>query len=74
VPDQRIAALIQAAADRSAEETTQLATMLARGCWPREGDRRDPVASEWLRRWSPAAHHTVAPSCACAAGRCAWCN
>jgi predicted RNA polymerase sigma factor len=74
MPDHRITSLIKSVAERSAEDTAQLAAMLALGCWPRGGDRRDPVASEWLRRWSPAARHTVAPSCACAAGRCAWCN
>lgn len=72
--DRPIIELILAAASRSAQETAALADGLADRAWPRGGDRRDPVAAEWLRRWSPARMPVGAAECACTTGRCGWCN
>ena len=72
--DRRITELIQAAASRSASETAALADGLADGAWPRGGDRRDPVAVEWLRRWAPARMPAAAAEGGCATGRCGWSN
>jgi hypothetical protein len=73
LPD-RIPSLIQSAAGRTPEETAALVQKLAGGCWPRGGDRHDPVAAQWLRRWSPASMGAEAAGCSCAAGRCSICN
>ena len=74
MPDRRINELIQALARRSARDSAALADRLSEHAWPRGGDRRDPVAAEWLRRWTPAGMPPAAADCACATGRCAWCN
>lgn len=38
------------------------------------GDRTEPVAREWVRRWGPSPFATVLSDCSCAVGRCALCN
>jgi hypothetical protein len=38
------------------------------------GDRHEPVAAEWLRRWHPARAAVSVPACRCTAGRCGVCN
>lgn len=65
---------IRAVASRSPAETDALVTGLHARAWPGGGDRHEPVASEWLRRWSPRAMGPVAAGCACASGRCGTCN
>lgn len=72
--DSRITHLIQSAASQSAEEASQLAAAIVNHCWPRGGDRHDPVALEWLRRWAPARMPAGDYACACPSGRCAVCN
>ena len=74
MPDRRMTELVQAVAGRSARDSAALADRLAEHAWPRGGDRRDPVAIEWLRRWRPTGMPAAAADCACAVGRCAWCN
>ena len=37
-------------------------------------ERHDPVALEWLRRWSPQRVTFSTPTCTCAGGRCEVCN
>jgi len=74
MPDRRITDLIQSAATRSAHDTAVLASALAGHCWPGGGDRRDPVATEWLRRWAPVRMPAQDVECACATGRCGSCN
>jgi hypothetical protein len=74
MPEHPITALIRAAASRSAQESADLAATLARGSRQGAGDRVDPVAIEWLRRWAPSRMPFAGLECACAAGRCAHCN
>lgn len=50
------------------------AERLLSGCWPGGGDRTEPVALNWLRRWRPARSATPLPQCSCRAGHCAVCN
>ena len=64
--DDRIAHLI--ATCRSPEVTRRLAGHVG------GGDRAQPVASEWLRRWAPKPMAPLAAECGCAAGRCSVCN
>lgn len=59
---------------RSGIETNRLTAMLTRSCWPGSEDRTEPVALEWLRRWSPQRAGISAPFCSCRDGYCAVCN
>jgi hypothetical protein len=44
-------------------------------CWPGgAGDRTQPAAREWLRRWAPKQLPLRPPVCSCPAGRCSACN
>ena len=46
-----------------------------RRCWPGgAGDRSEPGAIEWLRRWGTTSVAMPTRSCACAQGCCAVCN
>jgi hypothetical protein len=68
---------IAAIAARSDGDGRRLTQALAGRCWPRGGDRTEPVAAAWLRRWGPArggAGASLPPACACAGGICAVCN
>lgn len=67
----RITGLIEATAT---QDHAALAAALVDGCWPGGGDRRNRVASEWLRRWRPQGMTAAAAECGCASGRCDWCN
>jgi hypothetical protein len=67
--------LIRSIAARSDAEARELVRALSRRCWPvGAGDRDEPVAREWLRRWSPRPAALAAPACSCPNGRCAVCN
>ena len=57
-------------------DARHLSAELSRACWPGGGDRHQPSAAEWLRRWRPerAAAGNRLPICACRTGRCAVCN
>jgi hypothetical protein len=65
---------IAAIAARSERDGERLTRSLASGCWPAGGERTQPVAAAWLRRWGPARAAAVLPACACAIGACAVCN
>jgi hypothetical protein len=71
-----VAAIVNAIDARTTSQTAWMLWSLVRGAWPGgPADRRDPVASEWVRRWGPGtldASHLG--DCSCAAGRCAVCN
>jgi hypothetical protein len=74
-PPDPLHALIRSIAARSDDETRALIGALARRCWPVDaGDRDEPVAREWLRRWRPRPAPQALPACSCASGRCAVCN
>ncbi|HEU4977851.1 MAG TPA: hypothetical protein VFT42_03050 [Solirubrobacteraceae bacterium] len=67
--------LIAAIARRSDAEAHALASTLAQRCWPvTTADRDEPLARDWLRRWSPRSAPLPPPACSCAHGRCAVCN
>ena len=52
-----------------------LAAAIAGGLWPGgTGDRTDPAALKWVRRWRPERAAPVLPICSCPIGRCALCN
>jgi hypothetical protein len=71
----RIHRLIHAIAGRSDAEGRDLARAFARRCWPvATGDRHEPIAREWLRRWSPRPAALPAPACSCHSGHCLVCN
>ena len=65
---------IRALAARSESDTDRLTAGLHARAWPGGGDRHDPIAREWLRRWAPRSMGPVAAGCACATGRCGICN
>jgi hypothetical protein len=68
---------IAAIAARSDGDGLRLTQTLAGRCWPRGGDRAEPVAAAWLRRWGPArggAGASSLPACACARRACVVCN
>jgi hypothetical protein len=60
---------------RSKPDADQFAGMMLRWVWPGgHDDRFDPVAVEWLRRWTPETIGTAPAECGCTAGRCTVCN
>jgi hypothetical protein len=70
-----VAGLITKVGARTAAQEAALSSALAQHCWPAAGtDRREPVAAEWLRRWSPRPGAVPARTCSCAVGRCGVCN
>jgi hypothetical protein len=80
--DPRRAAVPQHITDiaaRSERDGERLAQSLLTRCWPAGGDRAEPIAAAWLRRWGPARAmsmpgRTTLPACACAGGACVVCN
>jgi hypothetical protein len=70
-----VPAHIESVAYRGEAETRRLMFMLRRHCWPGgSGDRSDPVALEWVRRWGPKTLTEISQSCSCPHGRCTVCN
>jgi hypothetical protein len=65
---------IQSVARRPAADTDRLVADLVGGSWPGGGDRTEPGAREWLRRWRPARRAGWMRTCACARGACPVCN
>jgi hypothetical protein len=61
------------AAGRSARDPRALDRLLVR-CWPGGGDRLEPSAVRWVRRWGPQRVAVTPPECGCAGGRCGVCN
>jgi hypothetical protein len=71
-----VAAHVTSIARRTDREALRLTSAIARRCWPGGGDRAEPAAAAWLRRWRPSpggGAHTV-PACTCAGGPCLVCN
>jgi hypothetical protein len=74
-PDRaRVPALIASAERDEPGGRDGLAHALHRWCWPGGGDRTEPVARGWVRRWGPNLLGEVAFDCTCTAGRCTLCN
>ncbi len=71
-----VSAIVEAIDERTSSQTAFITAALVRGAWPGGiGDRIEPTALEWVRRWGPT---TVEPQyledCSCLEGRCAVCN
>jgi hypothetical protein len=69
---QVVARLVVAISERTPAQGSALAAALAARWSP--PDRLDPLALEWLRRWSPQPAHVPPPACSCADGHCFICN
>jgi hypothetical protein len=70
-----IAWLLAAIDTRDHFETTELAAALLSRTWPGgHGDRSEPVALEWVRRWGPSRLTEASYACSCEQGRCTVCN
>jgi hypothetical protein len=70
-----VAAHLEAVAARTWADGDRLVEGLCARCWPGGvGDRLDPVAAEWVRRWSPNTLTAARIRCSCADGRCDACN
>jgi hypothetical protein len=73
--DDRIREHIAAVTARNEAETHTLIGLIQRACWPGgAGDRTEPSARSWLKRWRPAQAAGTVPVCSCARGYCAVCN
>ena len=73
--DDFIAALIASIDVRDHLETTEFAATMLSRTWPGgHGDRSEPVALEWVRRWGPSRLTGAPYACSCAKGRCTVCN
>jgi len=73
--NQRIPAHIESISTRAEPDTERLVSTMLRHCWPGgEGDRMEPGALEWVRRWGPRHVGVLPPACACRVGRCRVCN
>ena len=60
---------------RTPAEAERLAGEAIARCWPGGiEDRLDPVAVEWLRRWTPRTLDAARIRCSCAHGRCTVCD
>jgi hypothetical protein len=74
-PEPSVAAIVASIERRSAKDTRLLSSRLLDGCWPGGvGDRTDPPALDWVRRWGPSRLTAEPLSCSCLQGRCAVCN
>ena len=70
-----VQAHIQHLAERRPGDAERLTAAIVRRCWPGgSGDRAEPAAIEWLRRWGTTSVAMPTRSCACAQGCCAVCN
>jgi hypothetical protein len=66
-----VVAHVEAVTARTTDEVDRLAEALCARCWPAGlGDRLDPVAVEWIKRWSPTTLSAAKVRCSCADGRC----
>jgi hypothetical protein len=74
-PDDEILAHIESISSRTHSDGQQLADVLHSRQWPGGGgDRTEPGAVDWLRRWRPSGPSPELLLCACASGRCLLCN
>jgi hypothetical protein len=66
---------IESISSRTARDVEALTERLSGGSWPGgQGDRTDPAALAWLRRWRASGPAPLTPLCGCAKGRCLVCN
>jgi hypothetical protein len=73
--DRQIASHIKSISARAEPDTERLVSAMLGRCWPGDsGDRSEPGALEWLRRWGPRGVEPTPLVCSCAAGRCRVCN
>lgn len=73
-PDRsRLRALLDVAVTRGTTDRRALRALSAR-CWPGGSDRTHAAARHWVRLWGPRPVTVVPADCACALGRCTWCN
>jgi hypothetical protein len=75
-PRSLVAAVARAIDERPQEQTDFIMAALVRGAWPGGiGDRLEPAALEWVKRWGPGREPPVGlADCSCVLGRCAVCN
>jgi hypothetical protein len=75
-PRKLVAAVVEAIDERPRAQTDFIMAALVRGAWPGGiGDRLEPAALEWVRRWGPGGEAPMAiGDCSCVLGRCAVCN
>ena len=74
-PEPSVRAILESIESRSARDTDLLSARLVGGCWPGGvGDRTEPSALEWVRRWGPSRLTGEPLACSCVQGRCAVCN
>jgi hypothetical protein len=69
-----VLAHIASIASRTRRDAELLANVLHGRSWPGGGDRSEPGALDWVRRWRPAGPTPPTPLCGCASGRCLLCN
>src|SRR3954470_13694641 len=75
-PRRLVAAIAQATDERPKAQTDSIMAALVRGAWPGGiGDRVEPAALDWVRRWGPAGvERDYLADCSCVHGRCLVCN
>ena len=74
-PRNLVAAVVDAIDERTASQTDFIMAALVRGAWPGGiGDRVEPGALDWVRRWGPDGTTPQYLDCSCVHGRCAVCN
>jgi hypothetical protein len=70
-----VPAIVESIESRDARATEQLSARLRNHSWPGGmGDRSDPTALDWVRRWGPSRLTAEPLPCSCVRGRCAVCN
>jgi hypothetical protein len=73
--DPQVVAHIEAISARAELDSARLVAVMFARCWPGgAGDRTEPEALQWVRRWSPARAGVLPPACSCKTGRCRICN
>jgi hypothetical protein len=73
--DQQMVAHIEWISTRAERDAQRLFSAMVGLCWPGgAGDRLEPGAVEWVRRWGPTGIAPITSACSCAAGRCRVCN
>jgi hypothetical protein len=73
--DTHIEAHIELISARADPDTERLVAAMLGRSWPGGfGDRSEPAALEWVRRWGPGRSMPTILVCSCAIGRCGVCN
>lgn len=74
-PEPSVPAIVESIEGRSVKDTELLSARLRDLCWPGGmGDRSQPSALEWVRRWGPSRLTAEPLPCSCVQGRCSVCN